>query len=336
MIRINNSRALYVEQDKIWIARGLIFFAVDFEGKRIGKVYKVGSSLYNIRLLRQLLRKGIHHLLPLQNGNFLVTLKKKTLILDNNGKILHVFSGYHGNKPGHRGVCMTPNGYIFFGEYSLNPNREMEIRLYRSTDKGASFQIIKTFEPGEIRHIHFIEWDKYSNCIWLGTGDYGENNSECRLYQSFDYGESFNLVGSGSQLWRSIAVCPLRDYVYWGTDAGHTIETNNIIRFNKNTKLLEVVKDNVSGPCHGMCVTKDGRVFISTGVEGGENETDKYAKLFEIKDTMVTETKRAKKDVFPYIVQYGVIRFPSGCENSDKVIYTMMGLKHNGETTYIE
>lgn len=334
-MKIKNARALYVEPDRIWIARGLSFWAIDFDGRPVTKKIKVGSSIYHVRILRQLLRKGIHHLLPLKNGNILITLKRKTLVLTPDGEVAHVFKGYHGNKPGHRGVCLTPNGYIFFGEYSLNPNRDIEINLYRSVDNGATFQVIKLFKPGEIRHIHFIEWDPYDKCIWLGTGDYGLNNEECRLYQSFDYGESFQLVGHGSQLWRSIAVCPTKDYVYWGTDAGHCKDKNRIVRYEKETKSLENVAE-LTGPCHGMGVTRNGTIYMSSGVEGGENEVDKFAKLYRVSGLSVDEQKRIKKDLIPYIVQYGVIRFPSGCENSEKLVYTAMGLKHNGETIYIE
>lgn len=335
MIKIKNARALYVEEDRIWVAKGLSYYSIDFNGKQISKTIKVGSGLYRIRLLRQLLRKGIHHLLPLKNGNILITLKQRTLILDQEGKVVNEFKGYHGNKPGHRGVCVTPNGYIFFGEYSLNNERKLDINLFRSIDNGQSFQIIKTFQPGEIRHIHFIEWDESDKCIWMGTGDYGQNNEECRLYRSFDYGETFEMIGSGSQKWRSIAICSTNDDLFWGTDAGHSKDKNYVLRYSKADKELICV-DELTGPCHGMCVTKDGRIFISSGVEGGENELDKFAKLYEINIDGIQLIKQIKKDIYPYIVQYGVIRFPMGCVNSDKLIYTMMGLKNNGECIYIE
>ena len=38
-----------------------------------------------------------------------------------------------------------------------------------------------------------------------------------------------------------------------------------------------------------------------------------------------------KKDIFPYILQYGVIRFPIGMENTNNIIFTSYGLSHNGE-----
>ena len=212
-------RALYQESDKIWVAKGMTFYAVDYNGKRVTPKYKVGSFVERVlscnRLSRQLLRVGLHHLLPLANGNILVTAKRKTYIVSPVGKVLNIFQGYQGNKPAHQGVCVTPSGSVFFAEYLLNTNRDKVINLYRSVDNGMSFQIVKTWEPGDVRHLHFVKWDDYGQCLWLGTGDYGANNHENRLYRSVDNGDSWKLIGHGSQDWRAIGVCFTKDYLIW-------------------------------------------------------------------------------------------------------------------------
>lgn len=82
---------------------------------------------------------------------------------------------------------------------------------------------------------------------------------------------------------------------------------------------------------HGCAGYVDGRVFISTGVEGGENEKDRYARLKKIRKTEVSDLLKVKKDMIPLILQYGVMRFPLGTENTDKVVFTMMGLHGGGE-----
>jgi hypothetical protein len=51
----------------------------------------------------------------------------------------------------------------------------------------------------------------------LGTGD---ADPECRLLRSTDRGESWETVGSGSQLWRAVGITFRPDAVFWGTDAG--------------------------------------------------------------------------------------------------------------------
>ena len=155
--KLTAGRALFVTPDTIWIAKGMTFYGISYDGKRCTPKYRVGNNIERLigtfRLSRQALRVGIHHLLPLANGNLLVTAKRKTYILNRDGKIVNVFQGYQGNKPGHQGICLAPNGSIFFGEYLLNTDRSKPVNLYRSNDNGESFQIIKTFPPADIRHI---------------------------------------------------------------------------------------------------------------------------------------------------------------------------------------
>ena len=337
--RLMRGRALYVTPEQIWVAKGMTFYAVDYNGKRVTPKYKVGSLVELLlscnRLSRQLLRVGLHHLLPLANGNILVTGRKKTYIVSPEGKVLNIFQGYQGNKPGHQGVCVTPSGTIFFAEYLLNTNRDHAINLYRSTDNGMSFQIVKTWEPGDIRHLHFVKWDEYEQCLWLGTGDYGENNHENRLYKSMDNGDSWQLIGEGSQDWRAIGICFTKDSLTWGTDAGSCPDTVHFVKMDREKQSLEVLAD-FEGPCHGCASYADGRAFFSTGVEGGENEKDNYARLKEYRDGEIVYLWKLKKDIWPLILQYGVMRFPLGTDKCTRVVFTTMGLKCHGETVMIE
>lgn len=334
--KLFKGRVLYTEKDKIWIAKGMSFWAIDKDGKALTRRYHIGGVVQRIlsafRLFRQLFREGLHHLLPLPNGDVFVTAKKKAYLVDKEGNVKSVFQGYLGNKPGHQGVCITPNGDIFFGEYTLNPERDHDTKLYRSVDGGSSFDCVLTLKKEEVRHIHFIKYDPYEDCIWLGTGDRDE---ECKLMRSFDNGDTWETVGEGSQNWRAIGVCCTKKYLIWGTDAGSVPDQNRIIRMNRETHTLELLTEG-EGPCHGCGSFADGRVFISTGVEGGENEKDRFARLKEVSDTGIKDVYLMKKDIFPLIVQYGVIRFPLGTENTDKVVFTAMGLKKGGEVIYGE
>lgn len=338
--KLLNGRALYQTPDKIWVAKGMKFFAVNYSGKRISQVYKVPGGLKErliskFRLSRQLLRVGLHHLLPLKNGNILVTSKRITYIVSPEGKVVNTFSGYQGNKPAHQGVCVTPDGIVFFAEYLLNTNRDHEIKLYRSKDNGVSFQVVKTWIPGEIRHLHFVKWDSYEKCLWLGTGDYGENGSENRLYKSTDNGDNWELIGQYSQDWRAIGVCFTKDALLWGTDAGSCPDTVHFVKMDRHTQKLEIMAD-FEGPCHGCASYKDGRALFSTGVEGGENEKDRYARLKEYKAGEIINHWQLKKDIWPLILQYGVMRFPLGTDACDRVVFTTMGLKSHGECVMIE
>lgn len=336
MKKLIKGRALYAETDRIWIAQGMSFFSVDYEGNRTSKTFRVGNFKERIigsnRITRQLLRQGIHHLVPINEGMVFISTKKKSYVIDKDGTIINIFQGYYGNKPGHQGICVTPDNTIFFGEYSLNPNRDHPTRLFRSVNGGKTFHIVHTFEMNEVRHIHFIKWDPYEKCLWMGTGD---EDFENLLLRSDDNGLSWTIVGGGSQNWRAIGICFDESYLTWGTDAGSVPDQNHIIRMNRKTHELEILAD-VEGPCHGCGSFMGGRVFISTGVEGGQNEKDRFARLKEVRDGRVIDVLKKKKDILPLILQYGVIRFPLGTENTDRVVYTMYGLKGNGEQVYVE
>lgn len=337
--KLKRGRALFVTPESIWIAKGMTFYGIDYEGKRVTPKYTVGGpaeKLFGLfRLSRQALRVGIHHLILLNNGNLLVSTKRRTYILNQKGETVNIFSGYQGNKPGHQGICVTPNGSIFFGEYLLNTNRDKPVNLYRSTDNGLSFQIVKSFPAGDIRHIHFIKWDPYEECLWMGTGDYGPNNEENRLYRSADNGDSWELIGSGSQDWRAIGVTFTPTHLVWGTDAGSCPDTVHLVRMDRKTRVLEVIED-MEGPCHGCASFADGRVFFSTGVEGGENELDRNARLKEFDGERTRTLVELKKDGWPLIVQYGVMRFPLNTDACNRVVFTTFGLSHAAESILIE
>lgn len=340
--KLMNGRALYQEPDKIWVARGRKFFAVDYNGKRISKVYVVAGGLKEWvmtcgRIMIQGTRNDIRILLPLNNGNILIAAKRKVLIFSPDGNVVNIWTGFQGNKPGHQGACVTPDGTVFFTEYLLNPKRDHAIRLWRSKDNGMTWHVVKEFEPGDIRHLHFIKWDAYAECLWMGTGDYGENGAENRLYQSKDNGETWRLVGQYSQDWRAIGVCFTKDYLLWGTDAGSCPDTVHFVRMDRKTEKLEILED-MEGPCHGCGSYADGRAFFSTGVEGGENEKDDIARMKVLTaDRRLQTVWECKKDWLPLIVQYGVMRFPLGTDECSRVVFTTMGLADgHGESIMIE
>lgn len=333
--KLNRGRALYVQDDRIWVAKGMSFFAVDFNGKRVTKKYSVGSPLEKLlsyfRLSRQLLRQGLHHLVPLNNGSILVTAKKKTYILNQNGETVNIFTGYTGNKPAHQGICVTDDGMVFFGEYSVNLDHKNSTKIYRSKDNGMSFECILDF-GNKIRHSHFLKYDSYEKCLWLGTGD---EDSECFLMRSDDNGDTWTTVGQGSQMWRAVGICFDKDYVIWGTDAGSVPDQNYLIRMDRKTHEIQRVSA-LEGPTHGCASLKDERLFVATGVEGGENEKDNYARIKMVQGDKATTVFKLKKDIFPLILQYGVYHFPYATENTDRLIVTTLGLKGYGEVVLIE
>ena len=330
--RITNGKALWCDGDQVWIAKGLNIFKIDSNGKRLTRVLKIGNFFERLFshsvLIRQTLRIGIHHLLVLKNGDLFVSLKRKCLVLDKTDyHIKNVFCGFLGNKPGHQGICLDDNGCLYFAEYALNNKRDHEICIYKSNDNGIHFSKIYIFEKGLIRHIHFIHFDSYEKCLWLGTGD---SDEECNLYKSIDCGKTWIRVGGDNQMWRAIGVCVTKDYLYWGTDAGHVENKNYLLKFDKKKGVLKTI-NCINSPCHGSAVYSNNQIFLSTGIEGGKNETDKYARIYKICENDAKMIFSIKKNCVPYFVQYGVIRFPLNTSQCSKVYFTELGLRHGQE-----
>jgi len=335
---IPNCRILWMNGDVAYVARGMRFWTVGSNGQKNRDTSVLGSGLEravsSFRISRQALRLGIHHLWPLPDGALLIVARKRAFRLDpQSGKSNLVFRFPRGNKPAHRGVCVTGEGHVFMGEYVMNLDRTQPIALYRSLDRGNTFSPVFTFPPGEIRHIHFVQWDPFEGTLWMGTGD---ADPECRLYRSADHGDTWDLVGGGSQLWRAVCVAFRPDALYWGTDAGSDSgrHPNSIVRFDRHTRSLQTL-NGIQGPCHGCSTLRDGTIVLSTGVEGGANEADGRAHLWMSRDGSAwSEVASYRKDGLPFLVQYGVLRFPPGLETSTRLAFTGMGLAGAGEKAF--
>ena len=104
---------------------------------------------------------------------------------------------------------------------------------------------------------------------------------------------------------------------------------------SRETHELELLED-FEGPCHGCASFADGRVFFSTGVEGGENEKDNMSRLKKFDGVKTENLLELRKDHWPLIIQYGVMRFPLGTDQCSRTVFTSMGLKGHGETVMIE
>ncbi len=331
------ARILFVEENRTIVAQGHRLFFYE-NGKRERLIASLPGSftekiLSFFTFFRLGLRMGIHAAQPLGDGRILVVLKRRFVLVEKDGSTRVVDQVHRGNKPASRAICRVPDGSIFYGEYLLNIDRKIPVALYCSENPAYGFKKIFEFKAGEVRHIHFIQWDPFEACLWMGTGD---ANSECSLFKSVDVGKSWIRIGGGSQDWRAVSVIFTAESLFWGTDAGSDagLTPNHIIRFDRVSSAISVVQ-LIQGPCHGSGSLRDGTLFISTGVEGGDNEVDVSAHLWASRDGEDwCEVYAHTKKRWPYIVQFGVMRVPPGTETSDVIHYTGLALRRSAETWY--
>ncbi len=333
---VRNQRAFWAGPDRILVGRGCRAFWLSNDGNLTPQARVptgwIERWLASCRVTRQALRLGIHNLWPLPDGS-LVGVAKGVLLKCPAGNIQFrvVARLRFGNKPGFNGMCVDPAGCIYYGEYALNPGRTLPIGLYRSDDGGETYHRIHEFSAGKVRHIHYIQWDPYAQCLWMGTGD---RDSECALFRSFDGGVRWETVGSGNQLWRAVGVVFTADALFWGTDAGSDTgdHQNFIVRWDRKTNRLDRVLE-LQGPCHGATCLGDGMLLVATGVEGGINEKDDHAHLWASSDGRHWEEIATwRKDRLPFVLQFGVVHFAHNLERSSVVHLTTRGLVGAGES----
>ena len=297
--------------------------------------YKILDSKYaffsRFTLTRRFLRAEITGLYTLPNGDRLA-IAKKGIYLQKQGrgdfeKSLKI---PRGSKP--LNLCLAPSGNIYFGEYFQNMEKQA-VNIYCSKDNGQSWHVAYTFLKGNINHIHGLFFDKYTNRIWVATGD---RENECIIGYTEDEFVTFIEVFRGGQEYRTCQLFFYKDFIVFGTDTQY--EQNVIKKFDRQT--LEITElQEVQGS-----VIKGGQVgdvaFISTTVEPSKVNKDRYAHLWVTKDGLHWEERyKAKKDWLPFIFQFGTFEFPQyyGIDKLERLYFSGRALKGlDGKTTYID
>lgn len=219
---------------------------------------------------------------------------KRTLKLKNCRNILHV------------DMCKSKSGCLFFGEYGANNDR-IEVPVYKSSDKGISWNIIYKFPKNSIKHIHCIKEDPFTKKLWTFTGD---NDGECKILISDENFTQIEVLGDGSQKWRACDAFFLKKEVVWLMDSPNEISYS--IHFNRKTKKIRF-GTKFNGPV--WYKTKINNFYIcATSVEPGYSVAYGYSDLLISKDLLNWKIiKRYKKDNYNIdFFKYGVISFPLG------------------------
>lgn len=262
------------------------------------------------------LRGGILHVATLPSGTRLIGVSGALLRYTTSGawSIALRYTGFR--KPARLGVLVDSLGRTWVAQYSLNPKRDQIVNLYRSDDDGQNFAVVRRFEAGSIRHIHFIQQDPCDGSLWLGTGD---SDGESGIWRSLD-GEHWDCIGEGSQLWRAVGLAFVDDAVLWGTDAGTDADhfANVAVRWSRSSQRAEI-EQLVHAPVHGIASVAGQRVVLATGCEGGANESDAAVHVWLRAATggwrQVASWAAGPQ---PYRLQYAIASFANGqahCED---------------------
>lgn len=222
----------------------------------------------------------------------------------------------------HNGISVTSSA-ICFGEYGHNPNRE-PVPIWKSNDDGRSFSIAQELVQNQIKHIHGIYDDKFSDSLWIVTGDF---DGECYVIESKDSTFSnLKWYGDGSQKWRPVSIFFNLEEIIWVMDS--PIQKAYLQIFNRKDKTL-AQGQYFPGPVWYSKQFENGDAVLQTSVEIGKEVKSSLSKIFYSKNLKDwEEVYNFKKDIFPMpYFKFGVVAFAEGRQTKEDFVLFGEGLK---------
>jgi hypothetical protein len=255
------------------------------------------------RLTARLFRDGFHALAVLPSGGLVAAVPGAIITLGPNEtefRVTHAIT--RGTRPLH--ITAVPGGQIYWGEYFDNAARD-EVHIYAATDDGVGsrenasrenrgreqWTVAYTFPKGAIRHVHNIVHDPWGNCLWILTGDYGD---ECRLLRASCDFSRVETVLQGNQQARAVALVAMEHGLYFSSDT--PLEANHIYRLNRDGtgEALDATGERTGEAAHVRIPSRlapissssiygcrvGTTIFFSTMVEPSEVNRDRQVRVY--------------------------------------------------------
>lgn len=277
------------------------------------------------RLSARLLRDGFHALAISPSGALIAAVPGAIVTCasgESEFRVAHRLT--RGTRPLH--ITAVPGGATYWGEYFDNAQRD-EVHIYASTDAGTTWQVAYTFPKGAIRHIHNIVHDRWANCLWILTGDYGD---ECRILRASCDLRQIDTALRGHQQARAVAAVPMEDGLYFSSDT--PLESNFIYRLDRAGRLSQLAPIT-SSSIYGCRVGH--HLFFSTMVEPSEVNRDRNVRIYGGETSGNWKSLLAwSKDLWPMgLFQYGNAFLPDGENRTPYLAVTTVAAKKDDAVT---
>jgi hypothetical protein len=279
------------------------------------------------RFTARLFRDGFHALAVLPSGAIIGAIPGSIVTLrSGEAEFRQTHAITRGTRPLH--ITATPGGAVFWGEYFDNAQRD-QVHIYGSPDAGATWSIAYTFSKGTIRHVHNIVHDPWADCLWILTGDYGD---ECRIIRASCDFSRVEIVMQGNQQARAVAAVPTEDALYFSSDT--PLEPNHTYRLDREGKLSQLAQIS-SSSIYGCRVGR--RVFFSTMVEPSEVNRDRTIRVYGAEVNSPDSWQPLlewKKDPLPmHFFQYGNAFLPDGENSTSFLAVSTIAVQSDDRTT---
>jgi hypothetical protein len=331
--RIPQSRALAWNRDHLYASRGYRLLRAKIENPTNLTWAPVGTfrpvlrrrlSVMN-RLTSRLFRDGFHALVVLPSAGLVAAVPGAILALrPNDSEFRQTHTITRGTRPLH--ITALPGGAVFWGEYFDNPSRD-EVHIYASSDGGATWSIAYTFPKGAIRHIHNIVHDPWADCLWVLTGDYGD---ECRILRASSDFSRVEIVLQGKQQARSVAAVPTEDGLYFSSDT--PLESNSVYRLDRQGRVQRLAAIS-SSSIYGCRV--GNQIFFSAMVEPSDVNRDRHVRIYGSTGASSWQPVLAwQKDRWPMgLFQYGNAFLPDGNNTTPYLAVTTIAVRSDDMVT---
>jgi len=330
------SPLVFIDDHTLVCNRGEKIFLLDLQSKKITRSYSLKIPLLQRffgknKYLYRFFRCGVRAVEQLSNSNLLFAINNKLLEFDlSTGYCSTGYDMPKGVRPLNYTKIESINGFdecIVFGGYLSNPNKEL-VSIYKRVGVD-DWKIIYSFTKGCINHIHNIIPDKYNDCVWIFTGDFGEGAAIWRATNNF---ENVKKVFSGEQKYRACAAFATKDGIIYATDT--PFENNKIYLLSDSSRGSRVKEiASIAGSSIYGCQVGDKFIFSSTVEANGINENlfkflfgrkrgdgivDDYIHLYSGNISEGFEDiYKLEKDFLPFSFQFGVFKFPKNAKQTN-------------------
>lgn len=304
-IREIEGRVIYADKSIVYLVRkDKLFSSVD-SGQTWRKIAGIPGSFGRkiagfFSWTGRLLRLGAHHFLVDESTGVLF-FNRSTLLVNCKDNIISPSAPISGSRP--LAICALDNKF-YYGEYFSN-NEGGPVNILRYEKNRNEWRAVWTFN--NVRHVHGVFSDPYTNSIWVTTGD---KDHESWLWNTSDHFSTLRKVVGGTQQLRVVSLLFSKNYIYFGSDT--PLEKNYIYRMERDTYLVERVAAVGGSVFFGSKV--GSTLYFSTAVEPSLINQSRYAEVWQSHDGITWENcKKYKKDILPMkYFQYGQVLFPSG------------------------
>lgn len=309
--------------------------------KQVANLFKA-SLKNNVRIAGRLLRREPKFGVATSEDELLIASRHEMLLVNLNDGISRVIGQSRTGFSDPLNICTECGSWLaLWGDYGPNIEHEA-VNVYGLTNEH-KIEIIYTFQPGMIRHIHNI-------ILCLDGGFYvltGDNEKTAGIYKASEDFKNVEPVVTGSQQYRAVVGFDTVNGLLYATDSVNEPNHMYLLDKQRNTRII--------GDLDGSCIYGtqfNGSYYFSTTVEPDERNRGPLSwisykrgkgilsdsvQIVEVNDDLTSsEVLRMKKDIWPMkLMQYGAVQFPHGL-GEELWIYPVAVKKYDGSALRLE